>query len=156
MFKRSFWMVLLIVALVFTSGFVTQMALTKDLPSSYDPGLSIEQAFKTSKVPLLIEFYSDSCGTCKILTPVIHDLHRTRYKDRLTVVMLDASEPSTQDIARLFGVDSLPAVYVFDHHHMKKHEIKPEDLTSRARIQQAIDAALLQTGSSESKPQAAS
>lgn len=156
MFKRSFWMVVLIVALVFTSAFVTQMALTKDLPSAYDKGLTIEQAFKTSKVPLLIEFYSDSCGTCKTLTPVIHHLHRTRYQDRLTVVMMDVSDPDTQDIARLFGVDTLPAVYVFDHQNMKKHQIKPEDLTSKDRFQQALDAALLQTSSSEAKPQAAS
>lgn len=147
MFKRSLGMVFLVVALVFTSAFITQMALTQDLPSSYDKGLTIEQAFKTSKVPLLIEFYSDSCGTCKTLTPVIHELHRTHYHDRLTVVMMDVADPATQDIARLFGVDSLPAVYVFDHKKMKKHQIKPEDLVSKEKIQQTLDSVLLQTTS---------
>lgn len=142
MFKRSFGMVFLIVALVFTSAFVTQMTLTKDLPSSFDKGLTIEQAFKTSKVPLLIEFYTDTCGTCKKVTPVIHDLHQTHYKDRLTVVMMDVADPAVQEVARLFGVDSLPAVYVFDHHRMKKHEIKSFDLISKAKIQQALDVVL--------------
>jgi thiol-disulfide isomerase/thioredoxin len=132
------------------------MALTKDLPSSYDQGLSIEQAFKTSKVPILIEFYSDSCGTCKTLTPIIHDLYLQNYKDRLTVVMMDVSDPANQDIAKLFGVDALPAVYIFDHHHMKKHQIKSEDLTSKVKIHQALDAALVQISSSAVKPQTAS
>jgi thiol-disulfide isomerase/thioredoxin len=145
MFKRSFFLVMLISLMVFVSAFAGQMWMTKDLPSSYDPGLSIEQAFKTSKVPILVEFYSDSCGTCKRLSPIIHELKDGPYKNRLTLVMLDVSEPSNQDIARLFGVDSLPGLFVFDHHNMKKHQIKPEDFVSKGTLQQAIDEALSKT-----------
>ncbi len=145
MFRRSFLLVAMIVLMVFASAFASQMWITKDLPSSYDTGLPIEKAFKTSKVPLLIEFYSDTCGTCKTLAPVIHDLQEGRYKNRLTLVMLDVSEPANQDIARLFGVDALPGLYVFDHHHMKKHQIKPEDIASQATLQRAIDDALAKT-----------
>lgn len=145
MFKRSFLLVVIIVLMVFASAFASQMWMTKDLPSAYDPGLSIDTAFKTSKAPLLIEFYSDSCGTCKRLTPVIHELEDGPYKNRLTLVMLDVSEPSNQGIAQLFGVDALPGVYVFDHHHMKKHQIKPEAFVSKQSLQQALDEALVQT-----------
>ncbi len=145
MFKRSFLLVLMITSLVFASAFATQLWMTKDLPSSYDPGVSIETAFKTSKVPLLVEFYSDTCGTCKQLTPVIHELKEGPYKHRLTLVMLDVSEPANQDIAKLFGVDALPGVFVFDPHHMKKYPIKPEFFTSKGTLQQAIDHALSKT-----------
>lgn len=145
MFKRSLIMVLVLVAAVFASAFTTQMVLTKDLPSSYDTGLSIEQAFKTSKVPLLIEFYSDTCGSCRKLTPIIHAMHEQDYKKRLTVVMLDVTDPSVQQIGQLFGVDALPALYVFDHRHMKKHQIKPEEFTSKEVLQHAIDTALAKT-----------
>jgi len=146
MFRRSFLLVSLIFLLVFASAFASQMWTTKDLPSAYDSGLTIEKAFKTSKVPLLIEFYSDSCGTCKRLAPVIHALEEGPYKGRVTLVMLDVNEPANQDIARLFGVDSLPGLYVFDHLHMKKHAIRPEDFTSQVRLQQAIDTALSLSG----------
>ena len=142
MFRRSFLLVSLVVLLVFASAFASQMWTTKDLPSAYDSGLTIEKAFKTSKVPLLIEFYSDSCGTCKRLAPVIHSLEEGPYKGKVTLVMLDVNEPGNQDIARLFGVDSLPGLYVFDHLHMKKHAIRAEDFTSKVRLQQAIDTAL--------------
>ena len=145
MFKRSLFLVTIIVMLVFTSAFATQMFLTKDLPSSFDNGTTIEQAFKTSKVPLLLEFYSDSCGTCQKLTPVIHNLYQNHYKNKLTVVMMNVEDPATQQIAQLFGVDALPALYVFDHHHMKKHQIPAENFTSPTSIQKALDQALAKT-----------
>lgn len=145
MFKRSFLMVLMIVSLVFASAFASQLWITRTLPSSHDPGLSIDKAFKTSKVPLLVEFYSDTCGTCQKLTPVIHELKDGPYKDRLTLVMLDVTEPANQDIAKLFGVDALPGVFIFDHHHMKKYPIQPENFVSKGTLQQAIDSALSQT-----------
>lgn len=145
MFKRSFLLVSLIVLMVFASAFASQMWITKDLPSAYDPGLSIDKAFKTSKVPLLVEFYSDSCGTCKRLTPVIHELQEGPYKNKLTLVMLDVSEPSNQGIAQLFGVDALPGLYIFDHQHMKKHQIPAEAFASHQSLRAALDGALAKT-----------
>jgi thiol-disulfide isomerase/thioredoxin len=145
MFKRSFLLVLLTVLLVFASAFASQMWTTKDLPSAYDTGLTIEQAFKTSQVPLFIEFYSDTCGTCKRLAPVIHEMQTGTFKGRMTLVMMNVDEPENQDIARLFGVDSLPALYVFDHKHMKKHTIPPEAFISQVMLQKSIEQALLFT-----------
>ncbi len=145
MFKRSFFLVATLALMVFVSAFASQLWITKDLPSAYDPGLPIDKAFKTSQVPILVEFYSDSCGTCKRLSPIIHELQTGPFKDRLTLVMLDVTEPANQDIARLFGVDSLPGLFVFDHHHMKKYQIKPEDFVSKGTLQQAIDEALTKT-----------
>jgi thioredoxin-like negative regulator of GroEL len=145
MFKRSFFMVIMVVLLVFTSAFASQMWITKDMPSSFDSGLTIEKAFKTSSVPLLIEFYSDSCGTCRRMAPIVHHLQANRYKGRLTMVMMDVTDPANRDIAQLFGVDALPALYVFDHHHMKKHVIPPESFVSQHRLEQAIDTILVKT-----------
>ncbi len=142
MFKRSFLLVLSIVVLVFTSAFATQMVLTRDLPSSFDPGITVQQAFQTSQVPLLIEFYSDSCATCKRVTPVLHDLKDREYKDRLTLVMVNVEEPDNQMVAQLFGVDELPGLYIFDHHHMKKFQIGPQAMESAGTLKGAIDEAL--------------
>jgi len=144
-FKRSFLLVMIVVTLVFASAFAAQMYMMRELPSSYDSGLTIEKAFKSSKVPLLIEFYSDTCNTCRRMAPMIHELYETHYKQRLTVVMMDVSDPGNQDIARLFGVDSLPALYIFDHHRMKKYRIRSEDFSSKGTLQQAIDEALSKT-----------
>ena len=124
MFKRSLLMSLGLVVCVAASATITQMALTSDLPSSYDPNLPIEKAFKTSEAPLLIEFYSDTCGTCKQVAPRIHAIEGD-YKNKLTLVMLDMDQPDNKNIAQLFGVDELPGVFIFDHHKMKKYQIQP-------------------------------
>lgn len=145
MFKRSFFLVMLVVGLVFASALSAQLWITKDLPSTYDTGLTIGQAFKTSRVPLLIEFYSDTCGTCRRVAPWVHDLIETRYRGRLTLVMMDVNEPETRSIAELFGVNSLPALYIFDHHHMKKHVIPVESLVSKASLEQAVERLLTRT-----------
>lgn len=142
MFKRSFLLVVSIVLLVFTSAFATQMVLTRDLPSSFDPGITVQQAFQTSQVPLLIEFYSDTCATCKRVTPILHDLKSREYQDRLTLVMVNVEEPDNQMVAQLFGVDELPGLYLFDHHHMKKFQIEPRAMENEGTLKGAIDEAL--------------
>jgi thiol-disulfide isomerase/thioredoxin len=139
MFKRSFLLALGIVLLVFGSAFGTQLWITRDLPSSFDPGLTIDQAFKTSRLPLLVEFYSDACSTCQRLTPQIHRLAETTYKGKLTLVMLDVLEPANHEAAKLFGVDMLPGVYLFDHHRMKKYPIPAEAFVSSQALEAAIN-----------------
>lgn len=143
MFKKSLLLVLMVVTLVFASSFASQMMLSKDLPSSFDPGLQIDEAFKTSQVPLLIEFYSDTCTTCKRVAPMIHTLAGETYKDKLTLVMLDMDDPANLDIARLFGVDTLPGIYVFNFKKMKKHQIDSETFLSEKTLAKAIDDVLV-------------
>lgn len=144
MFRKSFLMVVAILALVFTSAFTSQWFLTPDVPSAYDPGLSIEEAFKTSKTPLLVEFYSDKCGACRKVAPIVHDIHHG-LKDRLTLVMINVTDPANNGVAQLFGVDALPGVYVFDFKHMKKNQIHPNTFNSRDTLEKAIGAALAST-----------
>ena len=141
MFKRSFLMVATVLLLVFASAFTGQMMATRNLPSSYDPGLSIEEAFQTSKTPLLVEFYSDTCTTCQRIAPIVHELEG-EYKDRLTLVMVDVGNPDNQQVAKLFGVDELPGLFVFDFKHMKKYQVDPKDFTSKGTLQQALDEIL--------------
>ena len=151
MFKRSLLLVIAIIAFVFTSAFASQLWITKDLPSSYDTGLTIEKAFKTSKAPLLIEFYSDTCGACRRVAPLVHTLSETRYKNRLTPVMMDVDDSDTRSIAELFGVNTLPALYIFDHHHMKKHAIPAESFVSTDLLTKTMDDLLLRTGTTVAK-----
>ncbi len=144
MFKKSFLMVLGIITVVFISAFTTQMVLSGQLPSAYDPGISVDEAFKTSKHPLLIEFYSDTCSSCRTVTPLIHQVYDNQYTDKLTLVMVDINDQDGYQISQLFGVESIPAVFTFDFKQMKKNELKTEDLFSRKSLVLALDTALNQ------------
>ncbi len=142
MFRKSFFLVVSILALVFVSAFSTQLWISGQLPSAYDPGLKIEEAFATSEHPLLIEFYADSCSACRQVTPVLHGVYEAHFKDRLTLVMLDIDDPDVFQVSQLFGVTAIPAVYVFDFKHMKKEEIALRDLFSESRLRESLDRAV--------------
>lgn len=145
MFKKSLLLSLSIVLLVFTSAFTTQMVLDRNLPSRFDNGLTIQEAFSTAETPLLVEFYTDSCTTCRTVTPMVHDLMKGPYHDQLTLVMLDLENPDNLDVAELFGVEELPGLYVFDFKRMKKFKIDSDAFASRATLETALDQALKTT-----------
>lgn len=145
MFRKSFIMVVSVLALVFGSAFATQMWIAGQLPSAFDPGIKIEEAFSTSEHPLLIEFYSDTCSACRQVTPVVHRVYQEHFKDRLTLVMLDIEDPDVMQVSQLFGVQAIPAVYVFDAKNMKKEDIALEALFSETRLRDSLKTALAET-----------
>ncbi|MGE0199657.1 MAG: thioredoxin domain-containing protein [Candidatus Melainabacteria bacterium] len=144
MFRRCFQLVLTVLSIVFITSFVSQMIVTAHLPSAYDPGVSIQTAFKTSKKPLLIEFYSDTCTTCRRMAPLIHDLYNDHYQQDLTLVMLDVNNPANYEVSQLFGLKELPGIYVFDFKHMKKHMVASEHFRSKESVRAELDRILKQ------------
>ncbi|MEW5743197.1 MAG: thioredoxin domain-containing protein [Myxococcota bacterium] len=63
-----------------------------------------------SDVPVLLDVWSDGCGPCKLLEPVVMELSR-RYQGRLKVAELNvANAPKT---ARKLGVTGTPTVVYF-------------------------------------------
>jgi thiol-disulfide isomerase/thioredoxin len=146
MFKKSLFLAISILLLVFGSALAGQLWITNSLPSRFDNGVGIGQAMKTSKVPLLVEFYSDTCGSCQRVAPWIHTLSESTFKDRLTPVMLNVDDPEVMSIAKLFGVQNLPAVFVFDTHHgrMKKYPITPEQMVSETELKKSLETVVRQ------------
>lgn len=142
MFRRSVWVVITILSLVFASSFASQMMRTGNLPSAYDTGLRMNDAFKSSETPLLVEFYADSCTTCQMVTPLVHRAYKSDFKDKLTVVMVDTDDPNNAMYTQLFGIDTIPALFVFDPKHMKKEPIPFEALDTPATITEAVNTAL--------------
>jgi thiol-disulfide isomerase/thioredoxin len=140
MFNRSVWVVLAIMVVVCVSGFTSQYLTASQLPSTYDTGLGIQEAFKTAKGPLLVEFYSDTCGTCQRVTPWLHHWQRQHPK-KLTLVMLNVEDPNTQPIGEIFGVKTLPALYVFNPKRMKKTQVQPASFQSEQTLTLALQEA---------------
>ncbi|MDH4379978.1 MAG: thioredoxin domain-containing protein [Vampirovibrionales bacterium] len=124
MFKNNFGsalsMSLMVIALVFGVSFATQWTLSGKLPSAYDPGVSLEEAVKTSDKPLLIEFYSDTCATCQAVTPIVHRTIEQHFKNAVTVVMVDTEDPKAAQTVEMFGVTAIPALFVLDARTVKK------------------------------------
>ena len=63
-----------------------------------------------SELPVLVDFYADWCGPCKMMAPVV-DAMAEKYAGRLVVGKLNVDE--NMATARRFRVRSIPYMAVF-------------------------------------------
>lgn len=63
-----------------------------------------------SKTPVLVDFYSESCGPCKRLGPVIEEL-ATENEENAKVGKLDVTQ--NMELAMKFGISAVPTILVF-------------------------------------------
>jgi thioredoxin len=63
-----------------------------------------------STIPVVVDFYADWCGPCKIIAPVIHKLSE-EYQGKVKFVKVDTD--ANQELAMQFGIMSIPTVMFF-------------------------------------------
>jgi thioredoxin 1 len=63
-----------------------------------------------SSQPVVVDFYADWCGPCKMIEPVVHSL-ADEYKGKVKFVKVDTD--TNQELAAQFGIMSIPTVMFF-------------------------------------------
>ena len=63
-----------------------------------------------SDAPVLVDFYADWCGPCKIMSPIIEQVSK-EYNGRIKVVKLDVD--NAQNTATTYGIMSIPTLILF-------------------------------------------
>lgn len=58
---------------------------------------------------VVVDFYADWCGPCQMLAPVIEEL----ASERSTAKFIKVNVDEQQDLAKQYGVMSIPTVIVF-------------------------------------------
>ena len=82
--------------------------LDRPLPVTDD---TFDKVINGSSVPLVVDFYADWCGPCKMMAPILDDFAR-QHTGAVLVLKLDTeANPATP--AR-FGIRGIPTLIVFE------------------------------------------
>ena len=72
---------------------------------------NFENEVLRSDKPVLLDFYADWCGPCKMLSPILHELAEEK-SGALKVGKVNVDEQP--ELASQFGVMSIPTLLVFE------------------------------------------
>lgn len=70
-----------------------------------------------SDVPVLVDFWAEWCGPCRVVSPIVEELG-DEYGESLKVVKLNVDE--NPDTARQYRVMSIPTLMIFSEGNEKK------------------------------------
>lgn len=71
---------------------------------------TFDQVVGNSSTPVLVDFWAEWCGPCKMIAPVLEELSQ-ELDGRLTIAKLDVDY--NPDTAMAYGVMSIPTLLVF-------------------------------------------
>ena len=76
---------------------------------------SFSEIIKGEK-PVLVDFYADWCGPCKLMAPVLKEL-KSKLKDEVTILKIDVDKnPQT---ANAYQVQGIPTLILFQRGAIK-------------------------------------
>ncbi|MBS3739273.1 thioredoxin [Mesohalobacter halotolerans] len=71
---------------------------------------NFEEKVLNSDKPVLVDFWAEWCGPCRMVGPIIEEVSN-EYKDKALVAKLDVD--SNQEFAAKYGVRNIPTVLFF-------------------------------------------
>jgi len=90
----------------------------------------------SSDKPVLVDFWAEWCGPCRMLAPTIEEL-AAEYSGKAKVGKLDTD--NNRDTAVKFGISAIPTVMVFKDGEVTKKFV---GLTTKKELKAALDTAL--------------
>lgn len=71
---------------------------------------NFEEEVLKSEIPVLVDFYADWCGPCKMMAPLVEKMAE-EFEGKLKVGKLDTDEH--MQLAQQYRVSSIPAFMIF-------------------------------------------
>ena len=92
-------------------------------------GENFEEEVLKSNKPVLIDFYADWCGPCRMMTPIIDQIAE-EMTDKIKAGKVNVDE--NQELAMRYGVMNIPTIVIIENGEVKntlvgvrdKNEIK--------------------------------
>ena len=89
-----------------------------------------------STTPVLVDFWAEWCGPCKMLTPTIEKLAND-YAGKVKVGKVDTD--SNRDISMKYGISAIPTVILFKNGQVAQKFV---GLRGEKDFKEALDAAV--------------
>lgn len=70
----------------------------------------LEEFLRASDVPVLVDFYADWCGPCKMMSPILKDL-KSAWGDKVKIVKVDTE--AQPEIAQRYQISGIPTLILF-------------------------------------------
>jgi thioredoxin len=71
---------------------------------------SFEELLNYSTVPILVDFNTELCGPCRMLSPILEQV-QARLKHKLQIVKIDSEQ--YPDLSHRFQIHALPTLLLF-------------------------------------------
>jgi thioredoxin 1 len=71
---------------------------------------NFEDEVLSAELPVLVDFWADWCGPCKMIAPAVEEL-ATEYAGKAKIGKVDVD--SNQTTAAKFGIRSIPSLLIF-------------------------------------------
>ena len=99
-------------------------------------GDDIERVVKETDIPVVVDFYADWCGPCKVMAPVFDEVASQRA-GRVLFTKLDTDR--SPDASIRYGIRGIPTFIVF---HRGEELARQVGAVPKQRLEQILDNAM--------------
>ncbi|MAV26278.1 MAG: thiol reductase thioredoxin [Gammaproteobacteria bacterium] len=71
---------------------------------------SFESDVLTSDVPVLVDYWAEWCGPCKVIAPILEEI-ASEYRDKMRVCKIDIEE--NEETPPKYGIRGIPTLMLF-------------------------------------------